>query len=447
LTTSPNFLYEFGGYRLDVAESLLLRDGTAIALPPKTLAVLALLVRRAGNLVDRDTLMRELWPDSFVEEANIARHIWTLRQVFGGDVFIETVPKRGYRFVAPVRASTSVRTLPASPVTRDVTANRQARESYERANQLAQHPADHQRALSLYQECVTADPEFAPAWARLGRLYRVMSKYEASGKESHRLAEDALERALALAPDLPLVVTQYALLEVDLGRGVDAMTRLLRRAREHRNDADLLAGLVHACRYTGLLDASVAAHRRAVAIDPLIATSVVQSYWMSGDMALALAESSKLTGGSLRPMVLALAGRDAEAIAYLKAQEPKLPYERMVRLCVALRALLEGDRAASLAALDWLLLNAIPDPEAHYFYARYLARLGEVERANDALAAAVFGGFIASRVMAWDPWLDPLRGSASFQAVQAQADARRLVALRSYIDAGGEETLGPVSAA
>jgi hypothetical protein len=49
--------------------------------------------------------------------------------------------------------------------------------------------------------------------------------------------------------------------------------------------------------------------------------------------------------------------------------------------------------------------------------------------------------------MAWDPWLDPLRGSASFQAVQAQADARRLVALRSYIDAGGEETLGPVSAA
>jgi TolB-like protein len=328
-------------------------------------------------------------------------------------------------------------------VTGDVPANARAYEAYLRANQLAQRPPDHQRALALYRESVAADPTFAPAWARLGRLYRVMSKYEDDGSASHRLAEEALERARTLNPALPLAHTQFALLEVDLGRGIDAMARLLERSRTHRRDPDLLAGLVHACRYAGLLDASIAAHRRAVELDPLIATSVVQSHWMNRDIPLALAESAKLSGGSLRAMVLALAGRDAEAIAYLKEQEAKLPYHRMRQLSLALRALLEGDRAKSLAAIDYVLLTTPADPEARYFMARYLARLGEIDRGNDVLAAAVFGGFIASRVMAWDPWLDNLRQTASFQSVKAQADARYAVAARAFLEAGGDEVLGP----
>ena len=63
------------------------------------------------------------------------------------------------------------------------------------------------------------------------------------------------------------------------------------------------------------------------------------------------------------------------------------------------------------------------------------------------LASAVFGGFIASRVMAWDPWLDSLRSSASFQSVRAQADARYAVAVAQFVQAGGEAILGPGSAA
>jgi DNA-binding winged helix-turn-helix (wHTH) protein/tetratricopeptide (TPR) repeat protein len=340
-------------------------------------------------------------------------------------------------------------TLAGQParVASDVPASPRAYECYLRANQLAQRPHDHARALELYRESVAIDPAFAPAWARLGRLYRVMSKYQDDGSESFRLAEQALQQALALNPDLPLAYTQYALLEADLGRGLDAMTRLIARARTHRNDSDLLAGLVHLCRFAGLLDASIAAHRRAVELDPLVATSVLQSYWMSGDVPLALAESSKLAGGSLRAMVLALAGREAEAIAYLKEQETKLPYERMRVLSRALRTLLEGDRAGSLPCVDALLLTTPSDPEARYFYARYLARLGETSRANDVLASAVFGGFVASRVMAWDPWLDTLRSTASFRAVQAQAEARYAVAVEQYMHAGGEEILGAGSAA
>jgi Tol biopolymer transport system component/DNA-binding winged helix-turn-helix (wHTH) protein len=100
-------LYEFGRFRLEPDEERLLKDGVPVSLTPKVFATLVTLVRRAGTLVDKDALMREVWPDSHVEDANITVNVSTLRRALGdgvdGERFIETVPKRGYRFVAPVR--------------------------------------------------------------------------------------------------------------------------------------------------------------------------------------------------------------------------------------------------------------------------------------------------------------------------------------------------------
>lgn len=99
--------YRFKSFRLDVEERQLLRDGVAVPLTPKAFDVLAALVERSGHLVEKDELLRLVWSDSFVEEANVARIVHTLRKVLGededGNKFIETVPKRGYRFVADVR--------------------------------------------------------------------------------------------------------------------------------------------------------------------------------------------------------------------------------------------------------------------------------------------------------------------------------------------------------
>jgi Tol biopolymer transport system component/DNA-binding winged helix-turn-helix (wHTH) protein len=99
-------LYEFGKFRLDAAEHLLLRDGKAVQLTPKAFQTLLVLVRNGGRLVEKDELMRQVWADAFVEEANLARNIWALRRALGDDedehCYIETVPKLGYRFVAPV---------------------------------------------------------------------------------------------------------------------------------------------------------------------------------------------------------------------------------------------------------------------------------------------------------------------------------------------------------
>jgi eukaryotic-like serine/threonine-protein kinase len=99
--------YEFGPFRLLPAERQLLRDGQTVALAPKDFDVLVALVRQSGHLVGKDELLKEVWPDSFVEEANLSRHVYALRRALGEDgagrPYIETVPKRGYRFASSVR--------------------------------------------------------------------------------------------------------------------------------------------------------------------------------------------------------------------------------------------------------------------------------------------------------------------------------------------------------
>ena len=99
-------LYRFGSYQLDAGERVLLRDGQPVTLPPKDLETLVVLVERAGHIVEKEELLQKVWPGVFVEEGNLARHIFNLRQVLGdspdGRKYIETIPKRGYRFVGAV---------------------------------------------------------------------------------------------------------------------------------------------------------------------------------------------------------------------------------------------------------------------------------------------------------------------------------------------------------
>lgn len=98
--------YEFGRYSLDASNRLLFCDGETVPLQPKAVDTLLLLIERRGEVLSKDDLMRELWPDSFVEESNLSQNIYLLRkalgQAEGGSEFIRTVPKRGYRFVASV---------------------------------------------------------------------------------------------------------------------------------------------------------------------------------------------------------------------------------------------------------------------------------------------------------------------------------------------------------
>jgi len=100
----PPELYEFGPFRLEPDERKLLRGEEVVALTPKAFDTLVLLVRNTGHLLEKDELIRALWPESFVEEGNLTNNVFLLRKALGEDPqYIETVPKRGYRFVGAVR--------------------------------------------------------------------------------------------------------------------------------------------------------------------------------------------------------------------------------------------------------------------------------------------------------------------------------------------------------
>ena len=104
-------LYEFGPFRLEPAERKLSRNDELVVITPKAFDTLLLLVRNSGHLLEKEELIRALWPDSFVEEGNLSNNIFVLRKALGEDPqYIETVPKRGYRFVGAVRQ------LPSPPL-------------------------------------------------------------------------------------------------------------------------------------------------------------------------------------------------------------------------------------------------------------------------------------------------------------------------------------------
>src|SRR5687767_15761798 len=86
--------YEFGPFRLDTTDRLLLRDGKPVPLTPKAYEMLLTLVERSGHIVGKDELLKEVWPDQFVEEGNLSQHVFTLRRALGenrgGPRYIET---------------------------------------------------------------------------------------------------------------------------------------------------------------------------------------------------------------------------------------------------------------------------------------------------------------------------------------------------------------------
>src|SRR5262244_2077963 len=109
MSLSSGHLYEFEPFVLDSRSRILLKGGATVRLTPRAFDTLLVLVEHAAQVVDKEQLMKEVWPDIFVEEGNLSRNIYELRKALGDDPaeprYIETIPKRGYRFVALVKVS------------------------------------------------------------------------------------------------------------------------------------------------------------------------------------------------------------------------------------------------------------------------------------------------------------------------------------------------------
>ncbi|NOT48087.1 MAG: hypothetical protein HOP17_10120, partial [Acidobacteria bacterium] len=127
-------LYRFGAFALSPEENVLRRDDEVVSLTPKMFEMLHVLIRHHGQVVDKDTLFREVWPDSFVEEGNISFNIRQLRKLLDDNaqspIYIETVPRRGYRFIAKVEEVTGVQNGKPETAIDDADTLPQTRQSY-----------------------------------------------------------------------------------------------------------------------------------------------------------------------------------------------------------------------------------------------------------------------------------------------------------------------------
>jgi serine/threonine protein kinase/tetratricopeptide (TPR) repeat protein len=330
----------------------------------------------------------------------------------------------------------------------DVPMSAIAYEFYLRGNQIAAGNSFDPRKMSLardlYLRSVEQDPKYAPAWACLGRAYRLIGKYGGGDPaENIRLAEGAFRQAFTLHPDLAMAHNYYAALETETGRTVDAMGRLLKRAQNRRNDPNLLTGLVQACRYCDLLEASLAAHRLARQLDPNVRTSVAYTHLRLAEFQDALNHSSGPADCVVLPALMGL-GYKKEAIANTHEVE-SLVTKEYVPWIIACRASVEGDlekgREAIHCAMQVLPLQD-SDPEAAFDTSTLLAALGEPERAFQVLSSALDKGYHCHHAMLHDPGFGPLRSDARFTNLLNRASEMSRRARTVFLDNRGDWLLG-----
>jgi TolB-like protein len=367
--------------------------------------------------------------------------IWSqTSQVSMGDIFqLQDGLTRRIVESLPVRLSAH----DESALRRDAPHHPKAYELYLRANQVGQQASQWGTARDLYLQCLELDPEFAPAWAGVGRLYRILALYASDQPDPlYAKAEEAFRRALEINPDLPMAHHLYTNVEVDMGRAQQAMARLLQRAASHPTDAELFAGLVQSCRYCGLLDASIAAYEHAYRLDKSVRTSVHHAYLMRGDHALAI-EKDIEDMRHVTFVALDLAGRRSEGIQLAREIESK-PLPAMMRSFVQLTRLqFEGELGRAAEILREMVPKfSLRDPCSRFYVARQLAAVGETAQAMTMLGQSIDGGFSAFAFMTRDPWLEPLRGSEEFRAILRRAELRERQARAAFVEAGGEKVLG-----
>ncbi len=316
-----------------------------------------------------------------------------------------------------------------------------AYELYLRANRLSKLP-ELREARELYLQCLAEDPGFAPAWARVGRCHRLIGKHGEDPAGNLARAEEAFRRALELSPDLSLAHKLFADLEADNGKSREAMSRLIRLAGRNGNDTELFSGLVLACRYAGLHEASVAAHFEARRLDPRATTSILFTHIGAAEYDQALSGLDETYGVHARFHALCLAGRMAEARE--QALGLKAGSAESVALAI-FSELLQSFAAERHDDFMKVLERGVvvhPDPEARYLMALHLGRRGRPQRALTVLRGCLDAGYVLPKAVARDPGFTSLAGDPAFEDLLLAAEAERQESAQVFREAGGPTLLG-----
>jgi len=317
-----------------------------------------------------------------------------------------------------------------------------AYELYLRANQRSIQEGDWIGGVELYGAALEADPSYAPAWAGLGRCHRLLGKYAPDlprMQEHLRRAEQALGRGVELNPGLPLAQSILAQHEVESGRCVEGMVRLLEQVARTGLAVDSCVGLTHACRYCGLLEASVAAHERAVALDPAAVTSVPFTFLLRGEYERAVEVGGWNAFSSIHAFVHL--GRTREALRCLEAVRVEGRGAGIDHFVEALEAVARRD-APRAPALARKAAAHFPDPEGIYLLGAHLVTLGHLEEGLAMVAEAVHRGFHCPDGLRLDPALAPVRGGIEYGAVLERAEAATAAARGAFEAHRGPALLG-----
>lgn len=428
MTDRQGLVLAFGDFRLDTARRRLFRGRDPIALQPKAFDLLAYLADRRERVVTREELFSALWPDTFVQDANLPQTVSVLRRALGESgqegAFIATVPRRGYQFVAPaqvIRQDTEARTRAADLCARG-------------RHQLQKRLTDSlAAAITLFLEATDADPSYAPAWAGLADAYALLSLYGASMPvDVYPRSKAAAETALALDPGLAAAHNALGVvalfydwdwagaerhfrhaIAIDPTFG-DAWQRLgmlltsqarFPEAREVFAQAQALAPLsriiatmaAYPDYYAGAWDAAAAQFRKVIQLDP---------HYSMAHFRLGL--------------TLAQQGHGEEALKELGISKALSDDRDVVAAIGQVHGML-GHREEALTAVAELEERSKTSFVPSYAVAVVFAALGEVETALDWLARAV--GERSYWVMYFnvDPALAAVRGHARFDGLREAA--------------------------
>jgi hypothetical protein len=192
-------------------------------------------------------------------------------------------------------------------------------------------------------------------------------------------------------------------------------------------------------RYCGLLDASVAAHRRAISLEPKIRTSVQHTRFLQRDYGRA-AKAKIENDPYIVGISLGEEGRKQEAISALLLLEERVK-TRMGDFARASRKFLEGDEAGSVSAAEAIISSGFGDPEGLYYLTRHLAHLNRIGACFNLLERIIAGGFFCYPAMLRDPWLDSIRAIPQFSELLDRVKERSHAAEIEFASLDGHRIL------
>lgn len=330
----------------------------------------------------------------------------------------------------------------APPGRADVPGNGAAFEQFLRGLEFSRSLMTSAEARACFERAVEHDPAFAPAWAWLGRTYRVLGKYAAEREENYARGERALRRALAINPDLPVAHRFLAHAESERGESEAAISRLLGHARTNRNDAHLFAGLVSSCRYSGLPDVSLAAWRESQRLDPTLVTGVEWTLIFGPpELTTAFHGTTPSSEAGARMIHLIVQGRSEEALAmYSQELLESLPIGYQSTIRAAMTVLTQPTAMAREALAPMIEFHV--DPEAIAIAAMLAAVCKAWDLSLELWNRVVFAGFTPAGLLARSPLLAPLRADPAFAPILAEARTRQRIAATVFTRAGGPDLLG-----